>query len=56
MCPFGGSSSGSGYDPTGAMECTRGGWADYPCDTKYRYICEKWWNDASEPVAFGGGH
>lgn len=28
-----------GYDPTGRTHCTRGGWADYPCSTRYRYIC-----------------
>lgn len=28
-----------GYDPTGQVHCTRGGWADYPCSTPYRYIC-----------------
>ena len=51
MCPFGGS---AGY--TGG--CTRGGWADFPCSTQYRFICERWWNAAApgEAVAFGGGH
>ena len=48
MCPFGGS---EGYDA-----CGRGAWADYPCATEYRYICEKWWNAAVAPAgAFGGG-
>ena len=51
MCPFGGSSGYSGG-------CTRGGWADFPCSTQYRYICEKWWNGAgsSEAFALANGH
>ena len=38
-CLLGEPGDSGGYDPTGQVHCTRGGWADYPCSTPYRYIC-----------------